>query len=110
MRPPTARQACFTTRHGSDPATPTLGPLGWAVYGADGYPARSRPSLLDLPGPPGDHLTHPGMPSSAGATPLLPASEFPRRMQRVESAMATAGLDVLLGYSVGNQPGPVGYL
>jgi len=36
--------------------------------------------------------------------------EFLIRMQRVEGAMDRAGLDALIGYSVGNQRGPAAYL
>lgn len=40
----------------------------------------------------------------------LHASEFHERMRRVETALDKAGLDALIAYSVGNQPGPVAYL
>jgi Xaa-Pro aminopeptidase len=36
--------------------------------------------------------------------------EYLSRMQRVEAAMNRAGLEALIAYSVGNQPGPVAYL
>jgi Xaa-Pro aminopeptidase len=40
----------------------------------------------------------------------LPRAEFERRIQRVEAAMRREQLDALIGYSVGNQGGPVAYL
>jgi Xaa-Pro dipeptidase len=44
------------------------------------------------------------------AAARLSRAEFEARMQRVEAAMRRERLDALIGYSVGNQAGPVAYL
>ena len=41
---------------------------------------------------------------------LFTREEYLRRIERVEAAMDRVGLDGLIAYSVGNQPGPVAYL
>ena len=40
----------------------------------------------------------------------FPREEYMQRMRRVEAALERAGLDALVAYSVGNQPGAVAYL
>ena len=40
----------------------------------------------------------------------FPRAEFERRWHLVEAALVRGGLDALIGYSVGNQLGPAGYL
>lgn len=39
-----------------------------------------------------------------------PADEYQKRIGRIETAMADAGLDALIAYSAGNEPGPVAYV
>lgn len=42
--------------------------------------------------------------------PRFTAAEYHERFQRIQAMMDQNGFDALLGYSVGNQPGPVAYL
>src|SRR5688572_15162719 len=42
--------------------------------------------------------------------PAFSHDEYGRRLAAVEDAMADAGLDALIAYSAGHQPGPVRYL
>jgi Xaa-Pro aminopeptidase len=47
--------------------------------------------------------------SGCRASPL-PRAEFETRLQRIETLLEREKLDALIGYSVGNQAGPVAYL